>query len=363
MRHAVYAGSFDPITNGHLWMIENGSRLFDRLTVAIGINPDKKYRFSLEDRLTMLRESTAHLSNVTIADFENLFLVHYARQIGASYILRGIRNEQDYSYERGMRYVNGEFDAHITSAFLMPPREYAEISSSFVKGLVGPAGWQEMLSKYVPPCVYRAFVKNAGHHVPTTVAPTIPHVLDALIPALETRYREPHRKYHTLEHIHACLNLFEQVQEDFDDADAVRLAIWFHDAVYDPKRSDNEEASANLAARELAVLNVPIATIDKVRKLIMATRHDGPPTDDDTARFIDIDLAILGADANTFDLYEQNIRSEYQHVEESAFRMGRRTILEQFLARDGIYQTELFASRFEEQAQENLARSIASLRG
>lgn len=363
MRHAVYAGSFDPITNGHLWMIENGSRLFDRLTVAIGINPDKKYRFSLDDRLAMLRESTAHLANVQIADFENLFLVHYARQIGAGYILRGIRNEQDYGYERGMRYVNGEFDSNITSAFLMPPREYAEISSSFVKGLVGPAGWQEMLSKYVPPCVYRAFVKDARPPAMSSGVPTIQSVLDAVTPALQSRYREPHRKYHTLEHIHACLKLFEQVRNEFDDPDAVRLAIWFHDAVYDPRRSDNEEASAQLAARELAAQNVPIETIDRVRDLIMATRHDGSPADEDTARFIDIDLAILGADAKTFDQYERNIRQEYHHIDESAFRIGRRTILEQFLARDWIYQTEPFASQFEERARANLARSIAALRG
>jgi pantetheine-phosphate adenylyltransferase len=162
MRHAVYAGSFDPITNGHLWMIENGSRLFDRLTVAVGINPDKRYRFTLDQRLDMLRTSTAQFPNVTITNFENLFLVNYARQIGATLILRGIRNEQDYGYERGMRYVNGEFDANILSVFLIPPREYAEISSSFVKGLVGPAGWESMLAKYVPACVYERFVAATG---------------------------------------------------------------------------------------------------------------------------------------------------------------------------------------------------------
>ena len=162
MRHAVYAGSFDPITNGHLWMIENGSRLFDRLTVAIGINPDKHYRFPLDERLSMLRGSVAPFQNVVVTHFENLFLVNYARQIDATIILRGIRNEQDYGYERGMRYVNGEFDASILSTFLMPPREYAEISSSFVKGLVGPAGWEEVLRKYVPSCVHERFVHQAG---------------------------------------------------------------------------------------------------------------------------------------------------------------------------------------------------------
>jgi pantetheine-phosphate adenylyltransferase len=162
MRRAVYAGSFDPITLGHLWMIERGRMVFDELVVAIGINPDKKYLFSLEDRLAMLREVTAGFANVTVASYENLFLVHYAEQVGASFILRGIRNEQDYGYERGMRYVNAELDGAVQTVFLIPPRELVEVSSSFVKGLVGPAGWEGILRKYVPEAVYRRFLERRG---------------------------------------------------------------------------------------------------------------------------------------------------------------------------------------------------------
>jgi pantetheine-phosphate adenylyltransferase len=163
MRRAVYAGSFDPITLGHLWMIEQGRALFDELVVAIGINPDKRYLFTLDDRLAMLREVTAGFPNVKIASYENLFLVHYAEQVGAGFILRGIRNEQDYGYERGMRYVNAELDARVRTVFLIPPRELVEVSSSFVKGLVGPSGWEEVLKKYVPPAVYRRFIARSAH--------------------------------------------------------------------------------------------------------------------------------------------------------------------------------------------------------
>ena len=138
MRKAVYAGSFDPITNGHLWMIKEGSKLFDDLVVAIGVNPDKKYAFSLEDRVDMLRRSTRQFPNVKIDSFENEFLVNYANSIDAQYMLRGIRTEGDYEYERGMRYINSDLNPQIVTTFLMPPRELVEISSSFVKGLVGP---------------------------------------------------------------------------------------------------------------------------------------------------------------------------------------------------------------------------------
>jgi len=154
----VYAGSFDPITLGHLWMIEQGAGLFDELIVAIGVNPEKRYCFSLAERMQMLRQVTGHLGNVRVASFENLFLVHYARQAQAGFILRGIRNEQDYQYERGMRYVNEELDQGIVTVMLVPPRGLVEVSSSFVKGLVGPDQWESILQKYVPEPVYRALL-------------------------------------------------------------------------------------------------------------------------------------------------------------------------------------------------------------
>ena len=154
-KRGVYAGSFDPLTVGHLWMIEQGVRLFDRLIVAVGVNPEKKYTFSLEERLDMLRESTKRFPNVSVASFSNRYLIHYAQLIGATHVLRGIRTESDYEFERTMRNINGDLDPGICTVFLMPPRGIAEVSSSMVRGLIGPAGWQKIVRKYVPGPVYR----------------------------------------------------------------------------------------------------------------------------------------------------------------------------------------------------------------
>ncbi len=156
----VYAGSFDPITIGHLWMIEQGVRLFDKLAVAIGVNPDKKYSFPLEERLDMLRESTRRFPNVSVAAFSNRYLIHYAQSLGATHILRGIRTESDYEFERTMRNINGDLDSGICTVFLMPPRGIAEVSSSMVRGLIGPVGWQKIVRKYVPDPVYRRLLKS-----------------------------------------------------------------------------------------------------------------------------------------------------------------------------------------------------------
>jgi len=160
MRLGVYAGSFDPPTIGHLWMIEQGVRLFDRLTIAIGVNPDKKYTFSLEARLEMLRVSTKKFRSVSIDSFSNRYLIHYAQSVGATHILRGIRSESDYEFERTMRNINGDLDPEICTIFLMPPRGIAEVSSSMVRGLVGPAGWQKIVRKYLSEAVYRKLLEH-----------------------------------------------------------------------------------------------------------------------------------------------------------------------------------------------------------
>ncbi|MEK7640779.1 MAG: pantetheine-phosphate adenylyltransferase [Patescibacteria group bacterium] len=154
-RTAVYAGSFDPLTNGHMWMVEQGAKLFDQLILAIGVNPGKKCAFSLDDRFSMLAQLACCFPNVNTDIFPNEYLIHYARKKNARFILRGVRTESDFEYERGMRNVNGDMVPGITTIFLIPPREIVEISSSMVKGLVGPEGWEAVVKKMVPEPVFK----------------------------------------------------------------------------------------------------------------------------------------------------------------------------------------------------------------
>ena len=156
-RIAVYAGSFDPPTNGHLWMIEKGAKMFDKLIVAIGVNPNKKYTFSVDERLQMLEDSVKGCPNISIDQFDNKYLVKYAQTIGADFILRGVRNSTDFNFEQGMNNINRDINSNINTVFLMPPRELCEVSSSFIKGLIGPDGWQDVVCKYVPKPVFDKF--------------------------------------------------------------------------------------------------------------------------------------------------------------------------------------------------------------
>ncbi len=143
-------------------MIEQGLEMFDRLIVAIGSNPSKSYSFSVDERLELLEASTPSCERLVISHFDNRYLVDYAKKMDAKYILRGIRSPNDYEYERVMRHINSDMAPEITTVFLMPPRDIAELSSSMIKSLTGPTGWEETVSRYVPAPVFRALAARGG---------------------------------------------------------------------------------------------------------------------------------------------------------------------------------------------------------
>jgi len=130
-------------------MIAKGASMFDKLIVSIGTNPDKHCMFSVEERLNMLYFSTSEIHNVAIKSFPYQYLVDFAKSVDAQFILRGIRSLEDYGKEKDMRNINGDLNSGITTVFLMPPRELAEVSSSLVKGLIGPQGWENVVAGYV----------------------------------------------------------------------------------------------------------------------------------------------------------------------------------------------------------------------
>ena len=178
--------------------------------------------------------------------------------------------------------------------------------------------------------------------------------------AVLARYAEPHRAYHTAEHIARVLTLLDRAQPRLREPDEAELAVWLHDLVYDPRAADNEERSAEIAARWLAEGGVEAARADRVRALILVTRHAGPPDEGDARYVVDADLTILGAEPADFDRYESQVRREYAFRSDAEWRAGRVRILRAFLDRPRIYLTPEFA-RFEKPARDNLARSIARL--
>jgi predicted metal-dependent HD superfamily phosphohydrolase len=182
---------------------------------------------------------------------------------------------------------------------------------------------------------------------------------DALINA----YTAPDRHYHNFAHVADCLSNLDAARDQADDPRAIEMAIWFHDAVYDPTRSDNELRSAELAAAELMKLGATSHSISRVRELILDTRHVAPPATRDGQLLVDIDLAGLAAEPHVFDANTELIRREYAHVSDADFRRGRAAFLRGLADRARIYQTTRFFDLYEARARANLARAVASLGG
>ncbi|REE98754.1 HD domain-containing protein [Thermomonospora umbrina] len=179
---------------------------------------------------------------------------------------------------------------------------------------------------------------------------------------LVARYDEPHRRYHTARHLAAVLDLVDELAPHADDPDAVRLAAWFHDAVYDPERGDNEELSAVKAERVLADTDLPPTVIAEVARLVRLTRtHDPAPDDRNGGVLCDADLAVLAADPEDYAAYAAAVREEYAFVPDAFFRPARADILRGLVELPALFHTPAARDRFEERARHNLRTELMLL--
>lgn len=181
---------------------------------------------------------------------------------------------------------------------------------------------------------------------------------------LERLHQTPPRAYHDLTHVAECLGELDRAVELATDAgaDAVELALWYHDAILDNRRPENEQKSAHLARQTLGAAGAPTELQSQVEALILATRHEALPESADERLVVDCDLAILGQERERFEAYDRAIRVEYSWVPREVYGEKRAAVLRQFLARERIYATELFWQRYERRARENLLRAVDLLR-
>ncbi len=181
-----------------------------------------------------------------------------------------------------------------------------------------------------------------------------------IYPLLETLYSHPPRAYHNFAHIESCLALLFEPNWGVSDP-AIEFALWFHDCIYIPGASDNELQSAALATVIARGLQQTDQWCETVRRLILATRHDGKATASDEQLLADVDLSILGASRGDYDAYRKGIRQEYDFVKDAEYSEGRTAILRGFLERFHIFHTDRFRERFESIARCNLQYEILDL--
>src|SRR5215475_16150066 len=189
-----------------------------------------------------------------------------------------------------------------------------------------------------------------------------PSAIENLFNSIVEHYSAKDRAYHNLSHIQSLLSLSESLPDKIQNRDAFYFAIWFHDVIYDTKRSDNEEKSAEFAVEALAGIDVPEQTVAITREMILATKHHH--ADDlswDMKAFLDLDISILGAPEEIYKEYSRAIRKEYSWVPAVLYRKGRMKVLNDFMDRESIYQTEEIRAKYETRARHNIAEEIRAL--
>ena len=185
---------------------------------------------------------------------------------------------------------------------------------------------------------------------------------DTLISAVLARYHEPHRHYHTAQHLEACLRAVRELTQL--PPPEVELALLFHDAVYDPRATDNEQASVDLLFEEGRRAWLEDALLHRTAPLILATKHLGDEMPEEAGWVVDADLAILGTtDEAAFDRYETDVRREYEFVDDGAFAAGRAKFVRGMLERERIFATRRGRLLWEQNARRNLEKSVKRWRG
>jgi predicted metal-dependent HD superfamily phosphohydrolase len=179
--------------------------------------------------------------------------------------------------------------------------------------------------------------------------------------ALLSRYADPSRHYHDLTHLDEVLRNVDELADAARAPDVVRLAAWFHDAVYDPRASDNEELSAQLAETMLVDMRVDHDIVDDVARLVRLTAEHDPDDDPDAAVLCDADLAILAADEARYAHYTAGVRAEYAHVPDDDFARGRSAVLRQLMAQPSLYRTPAAHAAWEATARANVTAELARL--
>ena len=362
---AVYAGTFDPITNGHLWVIKEAAELFD-LTILVADNPEKRLKtmFGVGERCTMIREvlDSNNLKNVEVlCGTENdSYTVVKAKELGANYVIRGIRNADDFSKEHIVRQINEDICPSVKTLFLVPPRNLSEISSGMVKGLVGFSGWRDVVSKYVPSnVVKRMLSKNLDlKKVMIRLGSSVKDADIACVYVNKEYGNALVRHYHDGKHIKSCIDkLYSFVDDDHIDArmfDILACAIYFHDVVYVPTANDNEEKSVEFFKKFSR--GISGETVSFISTLIMSTKTHSASFLEEWY-MVDIDMSILGSDYDSFLEYEHGIREEYWSVEDSRFYPARKALLEGWL-NSTVFNTSNFRNKYEEQKNYNIKRLL-----
>lgn len=355
MNKIAFTGSFDPITLGHLWVIEEASNIADNVEIIIATNPNKKYMFPIDVRAKMISDiliekGLANRASVHIA--ENEYSALTATELGCEYLIRGIRSASDFDYESVIQKANTEILGGVKTLFVMPPRDLESVSSSFVKSLIGPKRWHIHIQKFVPKVVYRQFVFDYLLNQLILMFGRV-ESNESFVNFIIDRYSQ-NSGYHSLDHIISCL----QEVNNWSQHKYAWLAILFHDI------DGSVTESAKIAKEQLNILGFGTSTKETVCNLIRSTDYfnynRGFKQSEDEKLIQCVDLSILGKSPTIYNEYVEGVRKEYSHYSDEQFNSGRLEVLQKLQGID-LFPLPEFAKKYEKQARSNIAQEIVKL--
>jgi pantetheine-phosphate adenylyltransferase len=376
-KRAIYPGSFDPVTLGHLDVMRRAALIFEEIIVGIGINPDKRCLFSPQEKIDLITHDLKDIpGSFQVMAFKGLTTV-LAEEMNIGTIVRGVRSITDGIQEQELAEVNRRqsHEGHLNTFFIPTQLDLTFTSSSVARVLASyrngdPSPYLSeatngaLLNKLQRTTLEAKWMSIFGDSPETT----------SLFNRVCDSYQGETRHYHNLRHIFDMFLLLDENKEyiqknyqgSFQTAEKIiGAAIFFHDIVYVSREKDNEARSAALLVSELTRLRWPVDHLQHAADLVLATiKHaavEGREHDPLTKIFLDLDLAILGASAHVYQRYTAAIRKEYSQYGELDYCEGRRNVMERFASKPRHYLTDEMNIRFGRKAHENLRAELEFL--
>lgn len=368
MKKIAFTGSFDPITKGHLWVVQEGLEIADRLILMIAVNPSKKYMFSENERKDMIFKSLVEYGledKVDIIISKNEYVAQTTMDMGCNYLIRGIRSSNDFDYESLIQKANTEVLGGSKTIFVMPPRDLESVSSSFIKNFLGPVGWHWNIKKFISNAVYDALIKKYLNIcvVKYTGLNLQDDQREQFIDTVLDHYKN--RAYHNIDHIIHCFQELEWFLSNSDvkekiNIEDVGLSIIAHDIIYGAKQKElDEELSAQWLKDYLKSVN---QERKEVIDIILSTAHLSGKYQVDTPEkklMASIDLAILGQRDEIYKRYSDAVRKEYSFVNDANYIQGREKAID-FLMSKQLFINKSF-DKYEEKAKSNMLKEKINL--
>ena len=372
MDKIAFAGTFDPITNGHLWVIEEALNIAQEVVVIIAVNTTKKPLFEENIRKTMIEEAIKKIPNherISVKILKNEYVAQAAlTKFGCDYLIRGIRSALDFDYETLIQQTNTEVLSGAKTIFVMPPRDLESVSSSFIKALVGPIGWHWNIEQFVPEYVYNfwvnQFIKESSFELCQD-----DKVL-SLVDDITSFYSSEGRFYHNMEHLAHCLQellwLKANTQQSSEDLKNLCIALLGHDVIYGEHVDGHSDEELSAEWTQSWVLNKKLLDENNsliVKGLIEKTQYlsKNMVLETEIEKIMcSIDLAVLSKNKKAYYKYKHNIRREYPQASDQQYKEGRAQALKKLLSIPVLYEAEIF-SHYEKQARLNIEQEIKEL--